>query len=138
MCLARFHQCLCAAFIRRGSTICCTVEVGGRRYSNDLVQGGMQGGMEILCKLTFKGPLQELQKVQKYFISAMKSHVHITDTSSDSPFNKCEAKSVSDSSPATNSDKFKESDSSQTKSQTRKRGIAKDTVSAECSKCQIY
>ena len=105
----------------RGGAICRTVEAGGRRYSNDLVQGGM----EIPCKLTFKGPLQELQKVQKYFNSAMKSHVHITDTSSDSPLNKCEAKSVSNSSPATNSDKFKESDSSQ----ARKRGIAKDTVS---------
>ena len=118
-------SCLCAAFIRRGGAICCTVE-GGRRYSSDL----LQGGMEIPCKLTFKGPLQELQKVQKYFICAMKSHVHIVNTSSNSPFNKCEAKSVSDSSPATDLDKSKESDSSH----PRKHGITKDTVSLGCSK----
>ena len=32
---------LCAAFIRRGGTIYCTVQ-GSRRYSSDLAQGGMQ------------------------------------------------------------------------------------------------
>ena len=69
-------------------------------------------------------------QVQKYFISAMKSHVHIVNTSSDSPFNKCEAKSVSDSSPATDFDKSKESDSSH----PRKCGITKDIVFLECSK----
>ena len=75
---------LCAAFIRRGGTIYCTVE-GNRRYSNDLAQGGM----EIPCKLTFKGPLKELQKVQKYFSSALKIQIHITNTSSNSPFISC-------------------------------------------------
>ena len=62
---------LCAAFIRRGGTIYCTVE-GNRRYSNDLAQGGM----EIPCKLTFIGPLKELQKVQNYFSSALKIFNH--------------------------------------------------------------
>ena len=57
--------------------------------------------MEIPRQLTFKGPLQELQKVQKYFISAVKSHVLIVNTSSDSLFNKCVAKFVADFSPAT-------------------------------------
>ena len=61
---------LCAAFIRRGGTIYCTVE-GNRCYSNALAQGGM----EIPCKLTFKGPLKELQKVQKYFSSALKIQI---------------------------------------------------------------
>ena len=36
---------------------------GTRRYSSDLEQGGM----EIPCKLIFKGPFSELQKVKKYF-----------------------------------------------------------------------
>ena len=61
---------LCTAFIRRGGTIYCTVQ-GSRRYSSDLAQGGM----EIPCKLTFKGPLKELQKVQKYFSSVLKIEI---------------------------------------------------------------
>ena len=81
---------------QRGDAICCTVE-GGRHCSNDLIQGGM----EIPFQLTFKGPSQELQKVQKYFISAKKSRVLIVNTSSDSLFNKCVAKFVADFSPAT-------------------------------------
>ena len=40
---------------------------GTRRYSSDLEQGGM----EIPCKLTFMGPPTELQKVQKFFVSAL-------------------------------------------------------------------
>ena len=88
-----FH---CAAFVRRGGTIYC-MDQGSRRYSSDLAQEGM----EIPCKLTFKGPLKELQKVQKYFSSALKIEIHITDTSSDSPFIKCETACVLHSSPAT-------------------------------------
>ena len=69
-----------------------------RRYSSDLEQGGM----EIPCKLTFMGPPTELQKVQKFFVSALGIRVifscpmitdasvssslgSITTTSSDSP-----------------------------------------------------
>ena len=60
----------------------------------------------------------------------MKSDVHITNTTSNSPFNKCEAKFASDFSPATDFDKSEESDSSR----PRKHGINKYTVSLECSK----
>ena len=41
--------------------------IGTRRYSSDLEQGGM----EIPCKLTFMGLPTELQKVQKFFVSAL-------------------------------------------------------------------
>ena len=41
--------------------------IGTRQYSSDLEQGGM----EIPCKLTFMGPPRELQKVQKFFVSAL-------------------------------------------------------------------
>ena len=96
---------LFAAFIRRGGTIYCTVE-GTQRYSSNLAQGDM----EIPCKLTFKGPLKELQKVQKYFSSALKIQIHITNTSSNSP--------------VTTNATLKGS------SRPEKRGV--DTASAEC------
>ena len=54
---------LCAAFLRRGRAMKGTV-IG---YSSDLEQGGM----EIPCKLTFMGPPTELQKMQKFFVSAL-------------------------------------------------------------------
>ena len=76
--------------------------------------------MEIPCKLTFKGPLKELQKVQKYFSSALKIQIHITNTSSNSPFISCETVS-----PATANATPKRSP------RPGKRGV--DTVSAECS-----
>ena len=57
---------LCAAFLRRGGVMKGTV-TETRRYSSDLEQGGM----EIPCKLTFMGPPTELQKVQKFFVSAL-------------------------------------------------------------------
>ena len=98
---------LCAAFIRRGGTIHCTVNAS-RRYSRDLAQGGM----EIPCKLTFQGPLKELQKVQRYFSSALKIQIHITNTS------------VLHSFPTTDIDTSKESPL------PGKRG--QDIVSAEC------
>lgn len=53
---------LCAAFLRRSGVITCTVQ-GNRRYSSDLVQGGM----EVPCKYTFQGLPTELQKVRKFF-----------------------------------------------------------------------
>lgn len=88
---------LCAAFLRRGGAMKGTV-TGTRRYSSDLEQGGM----EIPCKLTFTGPPTELQKVQKFFVSALGVRVifscpmitgasvssslgSVTITSSDSP-----------------------------------------------------
>ena len=111
---------LCAAFIRRGGTIYCTVE-GNRHYSNDIAQGGM----EIPCKLTFKGSLKELQKVQKYFSSALKIQIHITNTSSNSPFISCETVS-----PATANATPKGSP------RPGKRGV--DTISTECSQEKCF
>ena len=57
--------------------------------------------MEIPCKLTFKSPMKELQKVQKYFSSALKIQIHVTNTSSNSPFTEYKTASVLHSSPAT-------------------------------------
>ena len=88
---------LCAAFLRRGGAMKGTV-TGTHQYSSDLEQGGM----EIPCKLTFMGPPTELQKVQKFFVSALGVRViffcpiitgasvssslgSVTTTSSDSP-----------------------------------------------------
>ena len=52
---------LCSLFLRRGGVILCTV-TGGRRYSEDLAQGGL----EIPCTLLFKHELKEVQKVKKF------------------------------------------------------------------------
>ena len=52
---------LCSSFIRRGGLIMCKV-VGDRRYSSDLIQGGL----EIPCILTFTGTNDsEIKKVKK-------------------------------------------------------------------------
>ena len=64
---------LCSAFLRRGGAIRGTV-TGSRRYSSDLEQGGM----EIPCKMIFKGPLTELQKVKRFFLSAFRVEVIVS------------------------------------------------------------
>ena len=52
---------LCSLFLRRGGSIICTVS-GGRRYSHDLPQGGL----EIPCTLHFKhSDPQEVLKMKK-------------------------------------------------------------------------
>ena len=51
---------LCSLFLRRGGIIICTVS-GGRRYSVDLPQGGI----EVPCKLLFKHKPKELRKIKK-------------------------------------------------------------------------
>lgn len=51
---------ICSLFLRRGGTIECTV-TGGRRYSHDLVQGGL----EIPCLLIFKSKPTEVNKLKK-------------------------------------------------------------------------
>lgn len=51
---------LCSLFMRRGGTIQCRV-TGHKRYSADLVQGGL----EIPCSLTFKSTTEELKKLKK-------------------------------------------------------------------------
>jgi len=50
----------CSLFLRNGGSIQCTV-TGSRRYSRDLVQGGL----EVPCKLTFKGEKRYVAKVEK-------------------------------------------------------------------------
>ena len=49
-------------FLRRGGSISCIV-LGGRRYSADLPQGGL----EIPCRLLFEGEIKEIEKVTKHF-----------------------------------------------------------------------
>ena len=53
---------VCSIFLRKGGTMQCVV-VGGRRYSADLPQGGL----EIPCRLHFEGKANELKKVKKHF-----------------------------------------------------------------------
>ena len=50
----------CSLFLLRGGSILCTV-VGTRRYSSDLVQGGL----EIPCNLLFKGKPKEIDKLKR-------------------------------------------------------------------------
>ena len=50
----------CSLFLRNRGSIECTV-TGSRRYSRDLVQGGL----EVPCKLTFKGESKYVRKVEK-------------------------------------------------------------------------
>ena len=51
---------LCSLFLLCGGTITCQV-TGSRRYSDDLVQGGL----EIPCALKFKGDAKLVNKVKK-------------------------------------------------------------------------
>lgn len=53
---------------------------GARRYSSDLPQGGT----EIPCKLIFRGTVDELQKVTKYFRDALGIDVCICKTDENS------------------------------------------------------
>ena len=84
----------CAAFIRRVEYLIVKLKVSWY-YSIDLPHGGM----EILCKLIFKGPLKE---VQKYFDSALRIQVHIQHSNSDSVM--CETVSMSSFPAATSLD----------------------------------
>lgn len=56
----------CSIFIRRGGSIACQV-TGPRRYSRDL----SQGGVEIPCKLTFVGPVQDTNRLEKLVREAL-------------------------------------------------------------------
>ena len=66
---------VCSLFLRRNGVITCEV-IGGRHYSNDLPQGGL----EIPCKLVFSGKESSIDKVQK---EALASGL-LTSCSSDS------------------------------------------------------
>ena len=54
----RVISATCSAFIRRGVVASCEV-TGGRQYSVDLPQGGM----EVPCKVTFTAPVKEIDKL---------------------------------------------------------------------------
>ena len=51
---------ICSSFLRRGGTITCKV-TGPRRYSADL----LQGGLEIPYKLIFMGIAKDIEKVTR-------------------------------------------------------------------------
>ena len=55
--LPRNFPRVCLLFLRRGGSIRCEV-TGGRRYSADLPQGGL----EIPCRLLFKGKAKSVKK----------------------------------------------------------------------------
>ena len=57
--LPRHISRLCSLFLRRGGRIMCIV-TGGKMYSIDLPQGGL----EIPCQLIFKGTPKEIQKLK--------------------------------------------------------------------------
>jgi hypothetical protein len=57
---------LCCLFLRHGGTINCEVS-GKRRYSSDLVQGGL----EVPCKLFFSGDTGLMNKLKKLRKSLM-------------------------------------------------------------------
>ena len=51
---------ICSLFLRRGGCVTCAV-TGGRQYSADLAQGGL----EIPCSLLFKAKPKEMLKLKK-------------------------------------------------------------------------
>lgn len=53
---------VCSIFMRRGGSIVCVVS-GGRRYSGDLPQGGL----EIPCRLVFTAKAKEIKKLKRLF-----------------------------------------------------------------------
>ena len=60
---------LCSMFIQTGGEIIATV-TGHRRYSSDLVQGGL----EIPCNLRFRGEEKEILKLKKMW--KLKKRLH--------------------------------------------------------------
>ena len=60
-------------FIEQGGDITCVV-ISNRRYSSDLVQGGL----EIPCTLVFRGKEQLIHKVKKLKLLKKKLHSNIT------------------------------------------------------------
>ena len=60
----RLISAACSLFLRRDtSTIKCRI-TGSRQYSSDLVQGGL----EVPCKLIFRGDQKEIAKVKKLIL----------------------------------------------------------------------
>ena len=59
---------ICWLFLRKNGTILCKA-TGSRRYSEDL----LQGGLEIPCILKFQGSTKDVDKVKKLIESAMVS-----------------------------------------------------------------
>ena len=53
---------ICSLFLAMGGAITCT-PIGGRRYSSDLPQEGL----EIPCELVFTGKSKEIEKVKTLF-----------------------------------------------------------------------
>ena len=60
---------ICSMFLRRGGTISCRV-TGGRRYSEDLPQGGL----EVPCTLTLRGSHGDVDKVKVLLKRALSSN----------------------------------------------------------------
>ena len=58
--MPRVISAVCSAFIRGEVVASCEV-TGGRQYSADLPQGGM----EVPCKVTFTAPVKEINKVRR-------------------------------------------------------------------------
>lgn len=71
----------CSLFLRRGGSILCTV-TGGRRYSADLAEGGL----EVPCTLKFQidsGSITLLNKAEKLVVSALSTNsLHQTEQNS--------------------------------------------------------
>ena len=68
---------MCALFLSTG-TITCRV-VGTKRYSRDLPQGGL----EILCKLTFSGASSKIEKVKKVLLAVRSGKESVIGEESD-------------------------------------------------------
>ena len=60
----------CHLFLRKGGTISCVIN-GARRYSADLVQGGL----EVPCRLIFQGSPRDVDKMKKMLQDAPKGQL---------------------------------------------------------------
>ena len=70
----------CALFLRKGSIGC--VITGGRRFSADLPQGGL----EVPCTLLFRGEPKDIAKMRKLIpVTSTKSPTRSTDDENEPP-----------------------------------------------------
>ncbi len=60
--IPRKFSAVCSLFLRRGGVITSEI-IGGRSYSHDLPQGGM----EISCIYVFQGNEADVSKIKKFF-----------------------------------------------------------------------
>ena len=76
--IPRKISAICALFLRSGTLR--SIVSGSRRYSSDLPNGGL----EVPCRLIFKGSPRDIVKIQKFFSASAERKSLSTESKSDS------------------------------------------------------